>query len=1066
MTLAAGKFARPWETPELTGINRLPMRATLHPYKTADSARLGDHLRSPWFKALNGTWKFQLFANPESVPEECLKADFSAAGWDDIRVPGNWTTQGYDRPHYTNVVMPFDNHPPLVPDENPTGVHLLDFTIPAGWRKRRTVIQFGGCESCHYVYLNGQFVGMSKDSRLPSEFDLTRHLKEGVNRLAVMVIRWSDASYVEDQDHWWMAGIHREVFLYSTDSAYIEDIQAIADLDYDYQDGELEIRVKLAFSVEPNENLTVSAQLFAPAGQALFAEPLTDVVSPSYRLQGYEAVLYATVDSPLPWSAEQPNLHTLVVTLENSSGKVIEATRIRVGFRTVEVTGRELLINGKPVLIKGVNRHDHDPDTGKTVPREVMVKDIELLKQFNFNAVRTSHYPNDPLWYDLCDEYGIYLFDEANIEAHANYATLCRDPRWRQAWLERGSRMVIRDKNHPSVIAWSLGNESGYGENHDLLADWIREYDTTRPVHNEGALKKKWSQGGNDYSDGGERSNDFIDPMYPHVDALVEWAGTTREWRPFIMCEYSHAMGNSNGNLKEYWDAIQSRHGLQGGFIWDWVEQGLRKKVPGSAGEKSHRPFGRSAKNTCRPLARDEFWAYGGDFGDKPNDVNFCCNGMIWPDRTPKPQMFEFKKLVQPITVSAADLAKGCFKIRNTDFFTAADWLAGEWRLDVDGMVVESGTLPALNIAPQEEMPVKLKIKTDTSSGRGEAVLTFSFKTRKQLPWAPQGHEVAWEQFAMPATKKKAPDKTANAANNPGKLAVEETAGKVSVSNPEIGFEAGFDKAAGRLDLLVVNGRKVIVEGPQLSIWRAPTDNDGVKGKPEQWTAKWKPLGRWMNAGYNNPQRQLPQLRIVRRKDGNVDIAISQKHICGERGQGILHSHLYRISPNGWVKVENTFAIDPEIDDIPRLGIRLATPAGLENLTWFGRGPHESYVDRKAGAPLGLYSGTVGGQYVPYIVPQENGNKEDVRWFALADQEDCGVRIVAEKTFAFSALHVTPEQMTQAFHTYDLKPQRETTVLIDCRQRGLGTASCGPDTLDKYRIHPGTYRLKFTIRPN
>ena len=1040
MSISTELIARPWETPELTGINRLPARATLVPYPGEKAALKGNRDRSRWFSSLNGEWKFKLFTQPEAVPEKSLQACFDDRKWDDIRVPGNWTMQGYDRPHYTNVIMPFENNPPFVPDENPTGVYRTSFILPKSWQKRRVVLHFGGVESCYYVYLNDRLVGMSKDCRLPAEFDLTSYLQEGNNALAVMVIRWSDGSYVEDQDHWWMAGIYRDAYLYSTDQVYIEDLFAVADLDDRFEDGHLTVKTKLNFTRDlgHDSEFSVQAQLYDASGRKMFARPLKGAVSGSYRQTYYELSLEQKVPAPEQWSVEAPNLYTLVVSLHDPKGKALEYTSCRVGFRRVEIKDRQLLINGSPVLIKGVNRHEHDDRTGKTVSRQRMLQDIYLLKQFNFNAVRTAHYPNDPLWYDLCDEYGIYIVDEANIENHDNYASLCRDPRWAQSYFERGTRMVLRDKNHPCIIMWSLGNESGYGENHDRIADWIRDYDPTRPLHNEGALKRGWAQAENDFEKGGERSNDVIDPMYPHVDSLIEWAKRTKDNRPFIMCEYSHAMGNSNGNLKEYWDAIEKYHGLQGGFIWDWVDQGLLKV------DQQGR----------------EYWAYGGDFGDEPNDVDFCINGLIWPDRTPHPAMYEFKKLTQPIGVKAVDLKKGKIAVTNKNFFTDGGWLTGAWELSIDGEVVQKGELGTLDIGPTKTKNYSLPVSQPEMRAGQECFLMVRFSTREKSPWAPKDHEVAWEQFPMPFKGRR----RFKAVNIEGRLTLQESSKTATINNPETGLKLVVDKAAGRISSYEFGGKKLLLKGPEFNIIRGWTDNDGIKGKEEQLSALWKPLGRWIAAGFDDLTTSTRSLQIKAADDGSMSIAIFQRHTCRGGRKGFDHRQRYVVRPDGCIVAWNSFKIDSSLPDLPRLGVEMVLPADYENLEWFGRGPHETYCDRKAGAPIGRYAGSVSGQYVPYILPQEHGNKVDVRWLALADDRGAGL-LVQGDLLSCTASHLIAGDLIAAYHTNELEPRPEIFLDVDYMQRGLGTGSCGPDTLDKYLIKPGTYELSFALKP-
>ncbi len=1033
-------LGRPWELPELTAINRLPARATLVPFQSEKAALTVDRKQSSQVRSLNGQWHFRLFARPEEVPADCLADDFAGENWDRITVPGNWTVQGYDKPHYTNVMMPWENRPPFVPDENPTGVYRCTFEVPKRWLSRRTVVHFGGTESCFYLFLNGHCVGMSKDSRLPAEFDLTPWLREGSNSLAVMVIRWSDGSYVEDQDHWWMAGIYRDVFLYSTSQAYIEDLFAVGELDDECIGGQLVVKSKLNFTSDPEADFRMSAQLYDADGVAQFAEPLTAPIPGSYRLNGYEASVEGTIERPRQWSAEAPYLYTLLVTLWNDAGDAVEHTSCRVGFRRVEVKDRQLLINGKPVLIKGVNRHDHHDRFGKTIPRETMIQDILLLKQFNFNAVRTSHYPNDSLWYELCDQYGIYVVDEANIENHANYRPLAHDPRWAYSYLERGKRMVKRDKNHPCVIMWSLGNESGYGENHDRIADWIRAYDPTRPLHNENALKVRWHQGGNCYGAGGERSNDLINPMYPHLDIMLEWASTTDERRPFIPCEYSHAMGNSNGNLKEYWDAIKSLHGLQGGFIWDWVDQGLIKTDD----------QGR------------EYWAYGGDFGDEPNDVNFCINGMIWPDRTPHPAMFEFKKLVQPLDFHAVDLAAGTVGITYTDWFVVADWLSVSWELTVDGLGVGSGDLGCLDLAPQERRDFHIGFTPPALRKGEEAHLMLRAVTVRDLPWAPKGHLVAWEQFALPvtATKRRPARKSGR-----GSFGLEETADRITVSNDANQLRLEVDRSTGVISSYACAGRTLLQRGPLFNVLRGWLDNDGVKGFPGHWEADWKSLGRWHTAGIDELTPQEPRVLLGAPKPGSVSFTIEQRFLCRGGKHAFGHKHSYTIHNDGRIVAVNRFTADKRLPDLPRLGVVMVLPADLEQIEWFGRGPHESYCDRYVGAPVARYRGSVAEQYVPYILPQEHGNKIDVRWLALTDRSGSGLLVTGPSNLSCNATHYPASDLITARHTNELTPRPEVYLYLDYKQRGLGTNSCGPDTLEKYQVKPGTYSYTYQLIP-
>lgn len=1030
----------PWECPEITHTGRLPMHSTFYPFADERSAKNGIRAESPWILGLDGVWDFKLYRNPDAVPDDAVAAKKRPLVWKKITVPGNWTMQGFDKPHYTNITMPFKNDPPRVPrDDNPTGVYRRTFRLPASWKGRRTIIHIGGAESCYFLYCNGEQVGMAKDSRLPSEFDLTPFVKSGINTLVVMVIRWSDASYVEDQDHWWMAGIHRSVYLRSTAQFYLEDVVVTAVPDSTFKRGVLSVAVKVGCSVMPEQDLQVRVNLFNKKGRSVFRTPLKATVSREISYSSYEATLASEILPVELWSAELPNLYTVTVTLmENPKKAAIEAVSIRTGFRHVAVHDRQLLVNGRPVLVKGVNRHDHHPELGKTVPRETMIKDILLLKQFNFNAVRTCHYPNESIWYDLCDEYGIYVLDEANIEAHDNYSTLCRDPRWKETFFERGSRMVLRDRNHPCIIGWSLGNETGYGENHAALADWVRSTDPTRFVHYEGAMRHGWYQGGSNERMGGERVSDILCPMYPAVDEVIHRGKLTNDWRPYIPCEYSHAMGNSNGNLKEFWDAVYKYNGLQGGFIWDWVDQGLTKTD--KKGQK--------------------FWAYGGDFGDIPNDIDFCCNGLIWPDRTPHPAMFEFKRLVQPVKIRLVRCKPGLLELSNTDFFRGTGWLAARWRVELDGRVVQKGMLKLPEIGPQKKTNISVDLKPVSGRKRQEAFLNVEIFSARSTAWCDKGHVVSSEQFALPVVLGRSALVRIRTEDT---VTVTERKNRCIVRAEATGMEVEFDNARATIASVMRNGVPVLLAGPQFSLWRAPLDNDGVKGNDGQWVADWKPLGRWNKAGYNRLRSRSATFAIFTAKDCSAVIETGTMYTCdGAKGSFRVSSN-YRVSPQGDLVARHRFSFDKGMPDVPRLGVRMTVDGAYENLAWFGRGPHENYADRKAGADIGLYTGTVSDQYVPYILPQENGNKEDVRFLVLADNRGNGFRILGGTTFGFSTHHCTPEDLTAAFHTNEVPRHPEITLLLDCQQRGLGTASCGPDTLEKYRIKAGEYQMSYTL---
>lgn len=1012
-----------WELPELTSINTLPPHALAVPFP-ADAAPQADHTASPLYQSLSGTWEFKLLPRPEAATAQALAED----GWAPIRVPGNWTMQGFGTPHYTNVQMPWPNMPPSVPDDNPTGVYRRSFDVPAAWQGRRVVLHIAGCEGACYVYVNGQPVGMSKDSRTPAEYDVTALVRHGApNELVCVVLRWSDASYVEDQDHWWQSGIHRDVFIYATDTVFLRDYAATTELAADMASATLRLRCTLDRVGEPEEETRVEAQLLAPEGSPVFAAPLTASYSytqPRFGVRRFNipvVELEGRVDAPLLWSAETPHLYTLVITLHGPSGA--ERHACQVGFRSVQVKDRELLVNGRAVMIRGVNRHDHSDTEGKYVSRELMELDVRRMKEFNVNAVRCSHYPNDPYWLDLCDRYGLYVIDEANIEAHAFYFDLCRDPRYTQAWVTRVQNMVARDKNHPSVIIWSLGNESGYGSNHDAAAGLVRGLDPTRPLHYEGAISR-WMGGS---WEGGTAVTDFICPMYAPIADIVAWAENDNgDTRPLILCEYSHAMGNSNGSLADYWAAFESHRGLQGGFIWEWLDHGIKKTDA----------QGRT------------FWAYGGDFGDTPNDVNFVCDGLVWPDREPHPAMFEFKHLIQPVSAALIDAASGLIRVTNKQDFVGLGWLRGAWELSVDGAVTARGELPALDAAPGESQAIELDLGADDTPG--ERFLTVRFFQRDDTPWAPAGHVVGWDQLALPSHVPAAED-------TPAAVTVEQGGGTIVLRAGDL--RAEFDTATGELTSFGAGGANLLRQGPRLNVWRAAVDNDGLK----LWDEERKPLHRWRALGLPELRRELRGIRLVENGDA---VTVEVAHAASGRGNwdDFTHTHRYTLLASGELLVEHTVALGEEISDIPRVGVSMVLAPGLEQLEWLGRGPWDNYSDRKASAAVGRWQSTVAAQYVPYVMPQAHGQKTDVRRVALSGGGQ-GLAVAGRPAFEFSALHLSDDDLYRATHTTDLAPRDEVFLNIDAAQRGLGTMSCGPDTLDQYKLLEREYRFSFTLRP-
>ena len=1022
-----------WENPQVVGINKLQAHATGVPFADQASALKRDPAASPWWLNLNGDWDFILVANPGVVPDGFWKPDYAVGDWDTIPVPSNWTMQGFDKPIYTNVQMPIPNTPPFVPqDDNPTGLYRRLFDFPGDWNGRKIILSFGGVESAFYLWVNGQRVGYSQGSRTPAEFDITGYVQPGENLIAAQVIRWSDGSFLEDQDHWRMAGIYRDVTLYALPEIHIWDVFAKPVLDADYQDASLTVVARIGGDAEQSRDYQVEMQLFDADREPVFDQPVTGNVIPSHH-KVLEVELARQVEAPQKWDHEHPYLYTLVVMLKDRNGEPVQYYAHRIGFRKVEIKNRELLINGKMVYIKGANRHDHHEKYGKYVPYEDMLADVLVMKRHNMNAVRTSHYPNDPAFYDICDEYGLYVWDEANLETHSVYDVLTHKNEWLNAFMERAVRMVERDKNHPSIVVWSLGNESGYGPNHDAMAGFIRGYDPDRIVHYEGAIgqgPQNWKRG--------HITTDLCCPMYPQISDIIAYAEDQTNDRPFIMCEYAHAMGNSVGNLKEYWEAIEGYHGLQGGFIWDWIDQGLTKVDENGV----------------------EYWAYGGDFGDTINDRNFCINGLVFPDRTPHPSMVEYKKLIQPLAVKAVDLLQGQLEIVNKYDFSTLEGLVGTWEVSVDGESVQSGTLPPLKTLPGKSTLITIPFAVPELYPGAEAFLNLRFALKKDTIWAQAGHEIAWEQFKLPYISPRIDQPDYLSVRSP--IKVGETPEVVSLLGED--FALVFEKSSGQIASFTYQGTKLVESGLQLNIWRAATDNDGFKFATEIDWLEHKLLNQWIKHGLNRLKYTCESLTW---EQVDAQVKIETVHTVKADGAeyGFRHKTTYTVFGSGDVQTDHQVDCDSMLPLLPRLGVIFSMPTGFEQFTWLGRGPEESYVDRKAGVAVGLYSGTVDDQYVPYIMPQENGNKTDVRWAALTNDAGFGLLAVGSSLMETGVSHFTANDLYAAYHTNELTRRNEAYWTLDVMQCGLGGNSCGPMTLPQYLIEPGQFNFSILLRP-
>jgi beta-galactosidase/beta-glucuronidase len=1048
-----------WKNPGVIGRNKERGHAVLVVYTDEQMALIGDREASPYFKLLNGDWLFNWAPTPDSAPEGFYREDFDAGAWDTIAVPGNWQLQGTDRngrhgkPIYVNwgYTFPQNGVPRVDPrvvknyplqsipdDDNPTGSYRRTFALPESWDGRRVFILFEGVDSAFHLWVNGQEVGYSQDSRLPAEFDITPYVRPGENTLAVRVYRYSDGSYLEDQDMWRLSGIYRDVYLWAAPPVHVRDFFVRTELDAAYEDAMLEVTAKVCnYGQRDVEGYALEFVLFDEANQRACPEREPKVRSRRVSESTMEVAVKAggevaldlqqAVANPKKWSAEHPHLYTLLITLKDAAGQVLEVERCSVGFRQIEVKDGQVHINGTPVLFKGVNRHEHDPSTGHTVDVASMVEDILLMKRFNFNAVRTCHYPDDPRWYDLCDRYGIYLIDEANLETHAVVEKLSNDPSWAAAFVDRGARMVERDKNHPSVVMWSLGNESGSGPNHAAMAGWMHDYDPTRLVHYEGATG--W---GGLYT-GPEDAPyvDVVSVMYPTLERLDQLAQIPGETRPLVMCEYAHAMGNSCGNLREYWEVIEKYARFQGGFIWDWADQGIRQVTPGG----------------------EEWFAYGGDFGDDPNNGPFCLNGVVFPDQRIQPAMWECKKVQQPVKVEPIDLLAGDVRVVNGYHFSDLSHLDIVWELVADGEVLQAGQLPRLDTPPGGSAVAKIPFARPEPKPGTEYWLTLSFTLAQDVPWAEAGHEVAWEQFRVPFDVPQAP--MLRVAEMPS-LEVEETEAGVTVRGAD--FRLVFDKRIGALSSWRHAGRELLARGPLLNAWRAPIDND--RGG---W--RERSVDDWLAAGLDRLQHQVRVVEAGQVGPQVVQITVDS-HVCApDQKKGFDCGYTYTVYGSGDVVIDTHVVSGESLPHLPRVGLQMILPGGYETFTWYGRGPHETYVDRKAGAQMGVYTGSVDEQCVPYVVPQENGNKTDVRWVALTDADGAGLLAVAESFLEVSAHHFTTQDMAKAQHTYELERRDEITLNLDHKQSGLGGASCGPSTLPQYLIPPEEKRFSIRLRP-
>ncbi|WP_286271464.1 glycoside hydrolase family 2 TIM barrel-domain containing protein [Thalassotalea hakodatensis] len=1024
---SANEVREPWRDHTVFAINKLEPRASLFPYQSEQAALVDIKEQSSNFMLLNGLWAFDWQRSPNDAKSNFHLPDFDDTDWGTIPVPGNWEIEGYGYPIYLDERFPFSTKWPDVPtDYNPIGSYRKPFTLPENWKNKQVFLHVGAAKSSLDVWLNGKKVGFSQGAKTPAEFNLTPYLQDNENLLAFQIRRWTDASFLESQDMLRISGIERDVYLFATEAQHIFDFHAQPKLNKDFTQGELTVDVTVENFQKATEARLVEYKLLDPR------KGMKPVLKGQKKVtlsggKSTEVSLASKLDNPALWTAETPNLYTLVINLKNNNGEVIESVKDDIGFRHIEIKNAQLLVNGQAIYIKGVDRHETDPRKGHVVDKASMERDIQLMKQFNINAVRSSHYPNNPYWYDLTDKYGLYVIDEANIESHplaTNKATQIGDEEsWIPAHIDRTRRMYERDKNHPSIIIWSLGNEAGEGKVFETTYQWLKDNDGTRPVQYEPA--------------GTEHYTDIFAPMYPSIERLVKYA-ESKPYRPGIMIEYAHAMGNSVGNLKDYWAVIKKYPSLQGGFIWDWVDQSL--EYVNEHGQK--------------------YYAYGKDFHPElPTDGNFLNNGLMNPDRKPHPHAYEVKKVYQNINFSKVDIQQGTFAIENEFFFTDLDQYQLKWNIAADGKTIASGKQKMPTVQPRTTAKVTLPISKLIYDGSKEYVITLSAVIKDQQPLLPIGHEIAFEQFVVSSKEK------ANTFVQADKSALIKLESHEKVSYQGKRFQASFDKKTGYLVGYTLDGEPLLLQPLKPNFWRAPTDND-LGNNMQKWAAIWQTAA---------------QKLTLSKFDTNANRVTAHYKSPDFKGTFTLD---YQLANDGSVQITSSLDLvdDQTLPNIPRFGMQLVMPGTYEHLTWYGRGPHESYWDRKTGAKIALHRAMVDEQIEHYIRPQENGNKTDVRWMSITNKQGAGFKAVGEQVLNTSAwpylqadIDFAPGDATASAsglvpvttkHAIDVPRRELTTVNIDHLQMGVGgDTSWGRLVHEQYTIKAQDLRYRFILMP-
>ena len=1013
----------PWQDATVTHINRMPMTAHYLPFtsengalaqlKMDDARRFQLNTQNERRRSLDGVWKFKLVKNPSLALTDFFKTSYNVSDWQNINVPGSWELQGFDAPIYTDVTYPFKANPPFVPqDYNPVGHYVHEFTVPENWKGMDVIMDFEGVESAFYLWINGKMVGYSEDSRLPAHFNISKFLKKGKNRLAMKVFRFSDGSYLEDQDYWKYSGIERNVFIQARPKSRMNDYVLGNKLINQYKDGNFTLDVNM---LNPQKGQKVEVKVLSATGKSLFKQ-IQSIISPADTLIHFEKLL----KNVQPWSAESPYLYTLVINTTDRNGRVEESVAQPFGFRTVEMKNGQLLVNGVAITIKGVNRQEHNAVHGRTLSIGEMVKDVKMMKQFNINAVRTSHYPNYSEWYQLCDKYGLYMVGEANIECHGildtEYKQLADREDWYPAFHDRMYRMIKRDRNHTAIIIWSMGNESGYGKSFEKLYDMSKAMDPTRPVQYEGG--------------GYYAKSDIYCPMYARIWSLRRHVNQ-RDERPLILCEYAHAMGNSEGNLKDYWDLIYKYDQLQGGFIWDWVDQTIAK-----TDDKGHK-----------------YWAYGGDMGfvGVVNDSNFCANGLVAADRSLHPHIWEVKKVYQNIAFEPVAFMQNRIKVTNRFDYTTLDNYQLFWAVEANGETIRSGKMNFPTLLPHQAKEMEIPMGTLPAADNKEYFLTLRAFSKQATGAVPAGHEVAIEQMQLPVRLEKAQEQVS------GQIEKTETEDAITIQGKTQDFSISFSKKTGEMTSLKYDGKEMLLAGLQPNFWRGITDNDVANGTQER-CATWREAGKKM------------VLKSIKTQADNQKATVTADFDMPEQESQVQIT--YQMLANGNVEVNMHFTPgNKALPEMPRLGMRMILKGDYDQMTWLGRGPQENYADRKSGYLIGKYSASVWEQYHPYVRAQETANKCDVRWFTLASKAGAGIRVEGAEPLSVSAWNFPQDDLLYVPSTIEhrhggcVDKKDMVWVNIDHLQMGVGGDNTwGAMVHPEYTITPKEWSYSFTIK--